>query len=131
MSDRHITRETFIAEDYERIAATQTETMVREIDDSGNAITVKVPRSIKQSGKVPEGYSVDFVMDPIMMVGFAESMGMTMESDFPPEMLEKLKGIISGPDNLKIIPTELCDAKLALMTSTASSMAAPDGGSEA
>jgi hypothetical protein len=58
MSDRPITRESFIDEDYERIAATQTETMVREISESGEMVTVKVPRSIKQSGKIPEGYSV-------------------------------------------------------------------------
>ena len=98
MSDRPITRETFINPDYERIAATETETMVKGMnEETGELMTVKVPRSIKQSGKIPEGYSVgelilhpsaalgvecdaaDFIMDPIMIVGFVNSMGMKME----------------------------------------------------
>ena len=58
MSSKPITRETFITDGYERIAATKTETMVKGFDGLGEPIVVKVSKDIKNSGKIPEGYSV-------------------------------------------------------------------------
>lgn len=52
-----LTRETFISSDYLKIAATQA-TMFKATPDGEGVEEVPVPASVRETGIIPEGYSV-------------------------------------------------------------------------
>jgi hypothetical protein len=54
---RLLTRETFISSDYVKIAATQS-TMFKATADGEGVEEVPIPASVRETGAIPDGYSV-------------------------------------------------------------------------
>lgn len=107
-----LTRESFILPEHETTAATQVDTMY-QMDASGKPVSVPLPAGVKESGVLPEGYSVDFKFDPLALVASLRKAGITEESQLLPQDMKELRRSINAADNLAIVPTALRDQKLA------------------
>ncbi|KAF6743723.1 hypothetical protein DFP72DRAFT_1079612 [Ephemerocybe angulata] len=105
-----ITRDTFI-EDLEYAGATRAERMVIT-DENGENQYLPVPSSIRKSGIVPDGYAVDLIMDPLILVASLRKSGVKYESQLPGDLLQNLKGTIMAANNLCIVPISIWEGKL-------------------
>ncbi|KIM47233.1 hypothetical protein M413DRAFT_7786 [Hebeloma cylindrosporum] len=99
-----ITRQTFISPDHAKVAATQGD--MYNVTPEG-VKKVAVPDSVRESGSIPDGYAVDFVLDPATVVSALKKAGYHNQEQLPPEVIEKVKEMINEPGNLKIIPNEI------------------------
>ncbi|KAF5341221.1 hypothetical protein D9611_005920 [Ephemerocybe angulata] len=105
-----ITRDTFI-EDLEYAGATRAEQMVITGEDGENQY-LPVPSSIRKSGIVPDGYAVDLIMDPLILVASLKKSGVKYESQLPAELLQNLKDTIMSANNMCIVPISIWEGKL-------------------
>ncbi|TFK21858.1 hypothetical protein FA15DRAFT_672155 [Coprinopsis marcescibilis] len=114
MSNKPITRETFIDPGYETVAATRTD-MMFVLDGEDSVKKVPVPESVKESGKIPDGYAVDFLVEPLTLVVSFRKNGHTLEGQLPEGLIDDLKKEINGPTNLMITPTSVRDSKFQML----------------
>ncbi|PPR06392.1 hypothetical protein CVT26_004653 [Gymnopilus dilepis] len=106
-----LTRETFISPDYVKIATTKS-TMFTTSPEG--VVEVPLLDSIKETGNIPQGYSIDFVLDPSRVVRLLAKQKITTVEQIPPAALEELKETINAPENLNIIPTSIYEMKQAI-----------------
>ncbi|KAF8903328.1 hypothetical protein CPB84DRAFT_1774576 [Gymnopilus junonius] len=111
-----ITRETFISSDHVKVAAANP-TMVKLSADGEGIEDVPVPASIKETGILPDGYSVDFILDPIVVIKALAKQDITTVEQLSDSLLDDLKEKLNSPENLKIVPTSIYEEKLAIATS--------------
>jgi len=111
MTTTPITRSTFVAENRATIAAAQS--MMVEVSEDVQGVKEIVPVDVRMTGHIPEGYSVDFVLDPSTIVSSLAKQGITTEDQLTKELIDELKATINAPGNLKIVPTSLYEQKLA------------------
>ncbi|EDR03080.1 uncharacterized protein LACBIDRAFT_295337 [Laccaria bicolor S238N-H82] len=102
-----ITRETFI--DLARAEATA---LTQESMYDEDVEQVPIPESFRKFG-VPRGYSVDFALDPALLVAFLAKRGIVNEDQIPHDLLRDLKDTNNATENLKIVPTCVYDDKRA------------------
>ncbi|THU85458.1 hypothetical protein K435DRAFT_783317 [Dendrothele bispora CBS 962.96] len=88
------------------------------MNDSGKLEKVPMPESVKEMGQLPEGYSIDFVMDPVTVLGTLLKAGISTIGQCPEEVLENMRQILNSPENLNVIPTSICEMKRELFTAT-------------
>jgi len=62
-----ITRETFISSDYLKIAVTQG-TMFKVTPDDKDVEEMPIPASVRESGTIPDGYSVGESFDSLLVL---------------------------------------------------------------
>ncbi|KAF8057027.1 hypothetical protein FPV67DRAFT_1456560 [Lyophyllum atratum] len=97
---------------YTAIAA--AESKMFEFSKNGQGvIEVPVPAVVRATGRIPEGYSVDFILDPITVVSALAKKGVTTEDQLFPELVDGIKAQVNAPRNLNIVPTSLYEQKLA------------------
>ncbi|TFK35326.1 hypothetical protein BDQ12DRAFT_726075 [Crucibulum laeve] len=118
-SAARITRETFISPDHARIAAAQS-TMWILSKDGQSTMEAPVPESVRETGIIPAGYSVDFILDPATVVKSLAEQGITTVDQLPEGQLDQLIAAINAEKNLSIIPTSVYEAKRALTEQTLS-----------
>ncbi|KAF8062493.1 hypothetical protein FPV67DRAFT_274889 [Lyophyllum atratum] len=112
MAPKPITRSTFIAANYTAIAA--AESKMFEFSKDGEGVKeVPVPAVVRATGRIPEGFSVDFILDPITVVSALAKKGVTTEDQLFPELVDGIKAQVNAPRNLNIVPTSLYEQKLA------------------
>lgn len=109
-----LTREHFISPDHVKVAATQS-IMYKITPDGEGVEEVPVPASVRATGTIPDGYTVDFAFDPLVAIHALKRNGYTTAEQLPAEMLKEMKGIINSPKNLKIVPKSIHEEKLALV----------------
>lgn len=109
-----ITRTTFISPTHIATALSQ-ETMYELAEDGEGVKEVPIPESVRKGGVIPEGYSVDFILDPATIVMSLAKQGLFTEGQLTEELLKDLKEPINASDNLKIVPTGVYEAKLAAL----------------
>lgn len=102
-----ITRETFI--DLARAEATA---LTQESMYDEDVEQVPIPESFRKFG-VPRGYSVDFALDPALLVAFLAKRGIVNEDQIPHDLLRDLKDTNNATENLKIVPTCVYEDKRA------------------
>lgn len=109
-----ITRSTFISPSH--IATALKQKTMYELEEDGEGVKeVPIPKSVKKGGVIPEGYSVDFIVDPLTIVNSLAKQGLVTEGQLSEELLKDLKEPINASDNLKIVPTSVYEAKLAAL----------------
>ncbi|KIM35507.1 hypothetical protein M413DRAFT_32450 [Hebeloma cylindrosporum] len=113
MATTPLTRETFISADYIKIAATQS-TMFNATENGEGVEEVPAPASVRETGTIPDGFSVDFVLDPSTVVASLKKQEITTVEQLPVGALEELRDAINSPENLRIIPTSIHLQKRAL-----------------
>ncbi|TEB28859.1 hypothetical protein FA13DRAFT_1793701 [Coprinellus micaceus] len=107
-----ITRNTFIdVGNEEYLAATTTEEMYMGANAKGKSRWKPVPKSVKKSGVIPEGYAVDYKLDPLFVVAFLKKQGINYESEASPEMIQTMKDVTMSPDNMCIVPMDTWEGK--------------------
>ncbi|KIM35506.1 hypothetical protein M413DRAFT_32450 [Hebeloma cylindrosporum] len=106
MATTPLTRETFISADYIKIAATQS-TMFNATENGEGVEEVPAPASVRETGTIPDGFSVDFVLDPSTVVASLKKQEITTVEQLPVGALEELRDAINSPENLRIIPTSI------------------------
>ncbi|KIK01694.1 hypothetical protein K443DRAFT_678236 [Laccaria amethystina LaAM-08-1] len=109
-----ITRATFISPTHIATALSQ-KTMYKLADGGEGVKEVPITKSVKKAGVIPQGYSVDFIVDPATIVKSLAKQGLVTEGQLSEELLNDLKEPINSSDNLKIVPTSVYEAKLAAL----------------
>ncbi|KIJ32131.1 hypothetical protein M422DRAFT_266065 [Sphaerobolus stellatus SS14] len=112
LSDILRARASLIYPDYERIGATRADFMY-ELDGDG---LKAVPQSIRESGKLPEGYTIDLVLDPATAIKALENVRkddgtLALEDQ---DLMEDVREILNAPSNLCIVPISIYEEKLQL-----------------
>jgi len=104
-----ITRATFIAANHASVAAAKS-TMF-EVSEDGD-LKETIPVDVRKTGLIPDGYSVDFVLDPATVVSSLAKQGITTEDQLTKELIDEVKARINAPENLRIVPTFIYEDKL-------------------
>ncbi|KAF9523171.1 hypothetical protein CPB83DRAFT_863295 [Crepidotus variabilis] len=104
-----ITRELFIDPEYKKIAL-QGKMWVTE----GGMKLVDIPESVGKKGEIPEGYSVDFVLDPLEVIGGLAKAGITDQSQLSEQMVNDMRLTLCNGASLTLMPTKLHELKMAL-----------------
>ncbi|KAF8959859.1 hypothetical protein BDZ97DRAFT_1374035 [Flammula alnicola] len=110
--DERITRSLLIDDDHVKIATTLPTMFI--LSESEGVEEVPMPEYIKETGVLPDGYSVDFILDPGRVVSVLAEAGTTMLSQLEPGALAELKKIVNSPGNLSIVPTSVHETKLSI-----------------
>ncbi|KAE9407011.1 hypothetical protein BT96DRAFT_1014420 [Gymnopus androsaceus JB14] len=106
--DRPLCSEDFIRADHVKMA-TGKPTMFDYTDEGLKE--VPIPDSVRESGVVPSGYSIDFILSPERIVSVLKKAGITMFGQLPEETFHELRGTINNPSNLSIVPTRVYELK--------------------
>ncbi|KDR77149.1 hypothetical protein GALMADRAFT_246377 [Galerina marginata CBS 339.88] len=98
----------FIADDADLLKiATSKPTMTILKDDDGNIEEVPIPESFKNSDVVPEGYAIDHIFDPSVLLHSLSSQNITTVDQLSDDMLKEFKGIMNNPENVMLIPRSI------------------------
>ncbi|KAF9044946.1 hypothetical protein BJ165DRAFT_1404219 [Panaeolus papilionaceus] len=112
-SPTQITRETFISFIYVRNAIEFGYMFIP--NSQGELIKTPVPQYVRESGILPEGYGVEFLMDPYtMVVAFAER-NVTDIRQLSVQNIENIRLKVCSPCNVRIVPKRLADQKLRIL----------------
>ncbi|KIK63794.1 hypothetical protein GYMLUDRAFT_259476 [Collybiopsis luxurians FD-317 M1] len=112
--DRPIRREDLVHPDHVKMA-TEKDTMFVYAEPSGNVELkeVPIPDQIKESGVIPEGYTVDFIASPERVIFALERAGVTTIEQLPEETFHEIRATLNQPSNLSIVPTPIYQLKRA------------------
>ncbi|KAJ3975444.1 hypothetical protein EV361DRAFT_1009002 [Lentinula raphanica] len=93
-------------------------TMFVWVDESDRVEEIPMDDRYKDSGIIPPGYSIDFIVSPGTIVSFLKKMGITTIGQLPEDTYNELRAIFNRPSNLSIIPTSICERKRQLESQT-------------
>ncbi|KAF9070354.1 hypothetical protein BDP27DRAFT_1323894 [Rhodocollybia butyracea] len=93
------------------------------LGERGDIKEVPIPITVKESGDVPSGYSVDFVLSPERVIAVLNSAGVRTISQLPEDTHNEMRGIINNPANLSIVPTGIHETKRATEAQTDAKLA--------
>ncbi|PPR07133.1 hypothetical protein CVT24_010483 [Panaeolus cyanescens] len=112
-SPTQITRDTFISFTYIRNAIEFGYMFVP--NNQGELIKTPVPPYVRETGILPDGYGVEFLMDPYtVVVAFAEQ-DVTDIRQLSVQTIEAIRSKVCRPDNVRIVPKRLADQKLKIL----------------
>ncbi|KAJ3757713.1 hypothetical protein EV360DRAFT_45496, partial [Lentinula raphanica] len=84
-------------------------TMFVWVDESDRVEEIPMDDRYKDTGIIPPGYSIDFIVSPGTIVSFLKKMGITTIGQLPEDTYNELRAIFNRPSNLSIIPTSICE----------------------
>ncbi|THU79256.1 hypothetical protein K435DRAFT_30235 [Dendrothele bispora CBS 962.96] len=108
--NRPLTREDFISTMTTELA-TNLPVMFVLSDGPEGMSRVPTPSSVRDSGKIPEGYTIDFTLDPQRIIASLRKAGVTTIGQCPEDTLYEIRAIINSPQNLSIVPTSIYEAR--------------------
>ncbi|GAW07486.1 protein [Lentinula edodes] len=79
---------------------------------------VPMADNIKESGVIPAGYSIDFVVSPERIISVLNQVGIKTIRQLPEETYYEMRATINDPSNLSIIPTRIYELKRQLQAQT-------------
>ncbi|KAF8703100.1 hypothetical protein AX14_014200 [Amanita brunnescens Koide BX004] len=103
-----ITRECFMYPDIAKVAISK-ETMY-DMGKDGEVVEVPIPESIKATGIIPEGYSIDYTLDPATVVAALANINMTAIEHLSDAFFAEMKEIMNDPDNVTIAPSSVVES---------------------
>jgi len=105
-----LTRASFISSDIDKVAISK-ETMYVVEENGESVVEVPIPESIKITGIVPEGYSVDYHLDPSVVVNSLAKIDITTIEQLPGNLFAELKAQVNAPNNVTIAPSFVVEEK--------------------
>ncbi|KAF5367767.1 hypothetical protein D9758_009829 [Tetrapyrgos nigripes] len=108
--NRPLTRDDFISP-MTLDLATNLPVMYVLNDGAEGLSKVPTPTSIRDSGKIPEGYTIDFTLDPSRIIASLRTAGVTTIGQCPEDTLYEIRAMVNSPQNLSIVPTSVYEAR--------------------
>ncbi|KAJ3922177.1 hypothetical protein F5877DRAFT_75533 [Lentinula edodes] len=116
VEDRPLCREDFVHPDHVKIALDKGTMFV--FAEASDLKEVPMADNIKESGVIPAGYSIDFVVSPERIISVLNQVGIKTIRQLPEETYYEMRATINDPSNLSIIPTRIYELKRQLQAQT-------------
>ncbi|KAJ3788764.1 hypothetical protein GGU10DRAFT_345297, partial [Lentinula aff. detonsa] len=114
--DRPLCREDFVLPDHVKVALDKGTMFV--FAEASDLKEVPLTDSIKESGVIPSGYSIDFIVSPERIISVLNQVGIKTIGQLPEETYHEMRATINNPSNLSIIPTSVYEIKCQLQAQT-------------
>ncbi|KAJ3737426.1 hypothetical protein DFJ43DRAFT_1149275 [Lentinula guzmanii] len=114
--DRPLCREDFVLPDHVKVALDKGTMFV--FAEASDLKEVPLADSIKESGVIPPGYSIDFIISPERIISVLNQVGIKTIGQLPEETYHEMRATINNPSNLSIIPTSVYEIKCQLQAQT-------------
>ncbi|KAJ4480427.1 hypothetical protein C8J55DRAFT_512726 [Lentinula edodes] len=116
VEDRPLCREDFVHPDHVKIALDKGTMFV--FAEASDLKEVPMADNIKESGVIPAGYSIDFVVSPERIISVLNQVGIKTIRQLPEETYYEMRATVNDPSNLSIIPTRIYELKRQLQAQT-------------
>ncbi|KAJ3998074.1 hypothetical protein F5050DRAFT_1710831 [Lentinula boryana] len=118
--DRPLCREDFVMPDHVKVALDKGTMFVSA--EASDLKEVPLADSIKESGVIPSGYSIDFIVSPERIISVLNQVGIKTigkgARQLPEETYHEMRATINNPSNLSIIPTSVYETKCQMQAQT-------------
>ncbi|KAK7442225.1 hypothetical protein VKT23_016196 [Stygiomarasmius scandens] len=108
--NRPLTREDFISSMTLELATNLPVMYVLSEGQEGMS-KIPTPSSVRENGKLPDGYTIDFTLDPQRIIASLHKAGVSTIGQCPEDTLYEIRAIINSPQNLSIVPTSVYEAR--------------------